>query len=244
MQINILQGISGASRARGLTVIIDVYRAFTLECYAFAGGCERIIPVGDLDKALKLKKRHPDWLFIGERGGAITPGADFGNSPADIRDADLAGKTLIHTTSAGTQGLDRAKTVADTVITASFVNARAVADYIRAESPETVSIVAMGEAGLRPTDEDTLCAEYIRALLLGDAPDPAVYLDKLKAAGAHLTDPAKGHIYPRGPEDLALCLAVNRFDFVIENTDAVIDGQPIRLNKRVNCPSIKPTDQQ
>ena len=244
MNINILQGKQGASHAKGLAVIIDVYRAFTLECYAFAGGCEAIIPIGDLDEAIKLKKRHPDWILIGERGGAIIPGADLGNSPADIREADLAGKTLIHTTSAGTQGIQGAKTTADAIITASFVCAKAVADYIRAKSPKTVSIVAMGEAGVRPTDEDTLCAEYIRALLLGDAPDPAVYLDKLKAAGAHLTDPAKRHIYPRGPEDLALCLAVNRFDFVIENTDAVIDGQPIRLNKRVNCPSVKPTDQQ
>ena len=236
MQINILQGISGASRARGLTVIIDVYRAFTLECYAFAGGCERIIPVGDLDKALKLKKRHPDWILIGERGGAIIPGADLGNSPADIREADLAGKTLIHTTSAGTQGIQGAKTTADAIITASFVCAKAVADYIRAKSPKTVSIVAMGEAGVRPTEEDTLCAEYIRALLLGDAPDPAVYLDKLKAAGAHLTDPAKRHIYPRGPEDLALCLAVNRFDFVIESTSVRVDGETGQLNTRIDRP--------
>ena len=236
MQINILQGISGASRARGLTVIIDVYRAFTLECYAFAGGCERIIPVGNLDKALKLKKRHPDWILIGERGGAIIPGADLGNSPADIREADLAGKTLIHTTSAGTQGIQGAKTTADAIITASFVCAKAVADYIRAKSPKTVSIVAMGEAGVRPTEEDTLCAEYIRALLLGDAPDPAVYLDKLKAAGAHLTDPAKRHIYPRGPEDLALCLAVNRFDFVIESTSVRVDGETGQLNTRIDRP--------
>ena len=50
MEINILQGIDGASRARGLAVIIDVYRAFTLECYAFAGGCEAIIPVGDITR--------------------------------------------------------------------------------------------------------------------------------------------------------------------------------------------------
>ncbi len=236
MEINILQGIDGASRARSLAVIIDVYRAFTLECYAFAGGCERVYPVGDINMALAMKKRHPDWILVGERGGAIIPGADLGNSPADIRDTDLTGKTLIHTTSAGTQGITRAKASADAVITASFVNAMAAADYIRAKSPETVSIVAMGEAGVRPTEEDTLCAEYIRSLLLGDAPAPAVYLDTLKTAGAHFLDPAKRKIYPRGPEDLELCLAFNRFDFVIESTGVRVDGETGQLNTRIDRP--------
>ena len=236
MEINILQGIDGASRARGLAVIIDVYRAFTLECYAFAGGCERIYPIGDISAALAIKKSHPDWILVGERGGAIIDGADLGNSPADIRDTDLTGKTLIHTTSAGTQGITRAKASADAVITASFVNAMAAADYIRAKSPETVSIVAMGEAGVRPTEEDTLCAEYIRSLLLGDAPDLAVYPDTLKTAGAHFLDPTKREIYPRGPEDLELCLAFNRFDFVIKSTSVRVDGQMGQLNTRIDHP--------
>ena len=33
MKIQILQMIEGARKARGLTVVIDVFRAFSLECY-------------------------------------------------------------------------------------------------------------------------------------------------------------------------------------------------------------------
>ena len=33
MEIRILELIEGAKKAEGLTVIIDVFRAFSLECY-------------------------------------------------------------------------------------------------------------------------------------------------------------------------------------------------------------------
>jgi phosphosulfolactate phosphohydrolase-like enzyme len=52
------------------------------------------------------------------------------------------------------------------IITGSFVNAR-YCKYIRAKKPETVSLVCMGYACEFPTDEDTLCAEYIRNELTG-----------------------------------------------------------------------------
>ena len=48
MKIQILELIEGAKRAEGLTVIIDVFRAFTTECYCFAGGAEKSYPVGDM----------------------------------------------------------------------------------------------------------------------------------------------------------------------------------------------------
>ena len=35
MKINILHLIEGAKKAEGLTVIIDVFRAFSLECYLY-----------------------------------------------------------------------------------------------------------------------------------------------------------------------------------------------------------------
>ena len=36
MEIRILELIEGAKKAEGLTVIIDVFRAFSLECYLYA----------------------------------------------------------------------------------------------------------------------------------------------------------------------------------------------------------------
>ncbi len=79
---------------------------------------------------------------------------------------NLQGKTIVHTTSSGTQGIANAKN-ADEIITGSFVNAGAIVRYIQKVKPEKVSLVCMGYACEYPTDEDTLCAEYIKNELEG-----------------------------------------------------------------------------
>lgn len=71
MDIQILQLIEGAKLARGITVIIDVFRAFSVEAYLFERGAECIIPVGDKEFAYKLKKENPKFLLVDERHGKI-----------------------------------------------------------------------------------------------------------------------------------------------------------------------------
>ena len=108
MNIKILQMIEGAKKARGLTVVIDVFRAFSMEAYMMAQGADKIIPVGDVDLAYKLKEENPHMILAGERHGKILPGFDVGNSPWELSKMDIAGKTVVHTTSAGTQGIANA----------------------------------------------------------------------------------------------------------------------------------------
>lgn len=217
MRTRILELVEGAREARGLTVVIDVFRAFTLECYLFDQGVERVYPIGSVEEALGLKAAHPDWTCFGERGGWQVEGFDYGNSPSQVAGVDLAGRTCVHTTSAGTQGIVSA-THASEVVTGSLTNARAVARYIRDRDPDEVSIVAMGTAGVESAAEDVLCARYIKALLDG-GPDGAPPFDvRAEAealrdtAGRKFFDPAQ----PQYPEaDFALCVDVDRFDFVI-----------------------------
>ena len=45
MHIEVLDLIEGAKQARGLTVIIDVFRAFSTACYVVQNGAREIIPV-------------------------------------------------------------------------------------------------------------------------------------------------------------------------------------------------------
>lgn len=54
-KINILHLIEGAKQAEGLTVIIDVFRAFSLECYLYDMGVKEIRPVGTIDEAFSLR---------------------------------------------------------------------------------------------------------------------------------------------------------------------------------------------
>ena len=204
MKIEILQLLEGARRAKGLTVIIDVFRAFTTEAMIMSQIPAKLLPVGDIQTALDYKAAHPGTLLCGEREGAIIPGFDYGNSPSQIEFANLAGKAVVHTTSAGTQGIVNA-TGADEILGGSLINAKAIACYIQKKQPKHVSLVCMGLAGVCPTEEDTLCAEYIRSLLLGqplaDLPERIAHLKETD--GAKFFDPAQQSVFPQRDFEIA-----------------------------------------
>lgn len=213
MDIKVLQLIDGAKNAAGLTVIIDVFRAFTVEAYAMAMGAEKVIPVGQAELAYRLKQEHPEYVLAGERGGKIMPGFDTGNSPWQLQKLDLKGKTVVHTTSAGTQGIANAVNACE-ILGGALVNARAIANYIRNSGAKDVSLVCMGYAGEYETQEDTLCAEYIKSLLLGTQLDMPAGIAEVKAtSGAKFFDPAQNEVFPR--EDFFMCTELNKFDFVL-----------------------------
>ena len=215
MKIEILETKEGAKRARGLTVIIDVFRAFSLEAYLFSRGASRMYAVGSEATARSMKAAEPDSVLVGERGGVILPGFDFGNSPSQTEKADVAGKTVIHTTSAGTQGLVAAS-MADEIVTGALVNAAAVAAYIKKRSPEAVSLVAMGLNGRESSPEDVLCARMIRAYLEGGSVD----FEQEAAAvrehreGRKFFNPDTQNVFPR--EDFFMCMRPNIFGFVLK----------------------------
>ncbi len=214
MNIQILQLLEGAREATGLTVVIDVFRAFSTACYATDKGAGKIIPVGNIEEAYALKKQYPEFVLVGERNERKPHGFDFGNSPTHLKDADLQGKTIVHTTSSGTQGIVAAKESAE-IITGSFVNAGAVINYIRKKQPETVSLVCMGYACEYPADEDTLCAEYIRSALKG-LPNHFNQMVEIirKGSGRRFFDPLKQEWAPES--DFNMCLQLDLFDFVLK----------------------------
>ncbi|MFW5986446.1 MAG: 2-phosphosulfolactate phosphatase [Halanaerobiales bacterium] len=234
MQIKILQLIEGAKQARGLAVIIDVFRAFSVACYLYNNGASRVIPVGELNTAYQLKKDNPDFILLGEREGKILPGFDYGNSPTHIKDVDFTGKTIVHTTSAGTQGIVNVDHAGE-IITASFVNAGAVVRYINQSSFDRVSLVCMGNAGVRPADEDTMCAQYIKNRLAGKANDREKIVAELrKDSGKRFFDPANREWSP--PADFDLCLKFEIFNFILKAEPCQELGKDIYV---LECHSIK-----
>ncbi len=214
MEIRILQLLDGAKDARGLTVIIDVFRAFSTACYAFGCGTVKIFPIGDILQAYEIKRLNPDYVLIGERNEQKPPGFDFGNSPSQLLTGDLIGKTIVHTTSSGTQGIANAKN-ADEIITGSFVNAGAIVKYIRQKQPKTVSLVCMGYACEYPTDEDTLCAEWIKNELENKPNDFNDMVEIIRnGSGARFFEAEKQSWSPQA--DFELCLNLNRFSFILK----------------------------
>ena len=214
MNIEIYHLIDGARLADGLVVIIDVFRAFSMECWLYARGAAEVRPVGTVEEALAWREKDPDCVLVGERRGRKIEGFDLGNSPSSIGPETVRGRRVIHTTSAGTQGLN-AVVRADVLLTGSFVNAKAIADYIRECAPEKVSLVCMGKGGVEPAAEDELCAEYLRSLLTGH--ETADIDGKLEAlmygGGKHFFDPALQDVFPE--EDFWMCIDRDRFDFAL-----------------------------
>ncbi len=213
MEIQILHLVEGARKARGLTVVIDVFRAFSTACFLKANGAERIIPLADLNLAYRIKQEHPSFVLIGERGGKKQPGFDYGNSPVQIQNIDFSGKTVILTTSAGTQGIQNAKGATE-IITGSFLNAGAVIRYIQKKNPTHLSLVCMGHEAVTPTEEDTLLAEYIRSVLEGKQLDLSDAPQRLRyTSGKRFFNPETQDSQPEA--DFYLCLERDRFPFVL-----------------------------
>ncbi len=232
MHIEILQLVEGARRAVGLTVIIDVFRAFSTSCYLMRNGARCIIPIADLDLAYKLKHEIPDSVLIGERKGIPLQGAQFGNSPTEIEHEDFSGKTVILTTSAGTQGF-RSAAEADELLAGSLVNADAIVRYIHLRSPDRVSLVCMGLRALEPCDEDTLCAEYIRDRLEGRKVDREAIVRRLRlsAHSGKFFDESKTWAPER---DFHLCTRFDQFDFVLK-LEPSADGVGRLVSLPVSC---------
>lgn len=225
MEIHKLFGTSGARAAVGLTIVIDIVRAATVEAVAFAQGASFIIPVGTKEEAFTLKEKHPQYLLMGEEDGYKIRGFDFGNSPTELLTKNLDGNILVHRTSAGTQGLVHADH-ADNLIFGSFVTAGAILEEIHQQNPNIVSLVCT-------ESEDEVFADYMIAKLKGkEIPfaelknrlyiDPGVewFLDQDKEE------------FPEG--DLEIALEINKYNFFcsVKEEDGILVSRKVEITSQ------------
>jgi 2-phosphosulfolactate phosphatase len=213
MEIRLTSLLQGAREATGTTIIIDVFRAFTTAAVAFDRGATKIILVAEVEEALALHRQGVGDLCMGEVDGRKPAGFDFGNSPYEVSQAELVGKTLIQSTRAGTVGA-AATTAVEALYLGSFVIAAATARAVLQNAPPLVTIVAMGHAAAQRTDEDEQCALYLRNLLQGRRPDPEA-VRQLVLAGQEAQkydDPTQPHFHP---QDRMLALHIDCYPFAI-----------------------------
>ncbi len=138
--------------------VIDVLRATTVILVALERGACRVVPVAELDAARRLRAELPAALLAGERGGFPPEGFDYGNSPVELAGADLAGRTIVLTTTNGTLAVRRAGAAAS-IVAASLRNAGAAARAL-AGAGAPVTLVCAGTEGAF-TIEDFYCAGLI-----------------------------------------------------------------------------------
>src|ERR1700716_3121523 len=96
-------GIEGARHARGIAVVIDVIRSFTVSAYALTGGARECRLVTTTDEARALAATIPGALISAEENTLPIPGIAISNSPTQIKAADTKGRVIVQRSSAGTQ---------------------------------------------------------------------------------------------------------------------------------------------
>lgn len=214
MEIRRLSLLDGARDARGLAIVIDVFRAFSVEPILISLGVSRILLEEDVEACLAWRDRA---VLVGEVDGLPIDGFDLTNSPYLAlrrgRDA-FAGRTVVHRTSAGVRGALAAHGTADQVLLASFMTASATARHVLQQAPDCVSLIAMGNRATEAAPEDDRCADYLESLLT-DRP-----YDHLAAIDEILHQPTAEKFLrgdkPYWPqEDPLLCLQRDLFDFAI-----------------------------
>lgn len=211
MNVRVTRFIDGARAATGHAVIVDVFRAFTTAAFCIGAGAREIVLVADHEEALSLKRDDPSLFLTGEIGGRSIAGFDAGNSPSAIERLDLTGRRVVQRTSAGTQGVAAAVT-ASGILLGSLVIAGATVRYLRARAEEEVTVVAMGNNGTTPSEEDEICARYLAECLVGRDLDMRTVIAKMWEN----EDPDWPEWFPR--RDAELALQLDRFDFALPVT--------------------------
>lgn len=145
-----------------IAVIVDVLRATTAICAAFDNGVKEIIPVATLEEAKTYKKNG--YLIAAERDGVKASFADFGNSPFNFRKTEVKGKTIVYSTTNGTQVIAKASEVASEVAIGAFINLNTLCDFLIKKNKNVLIICAGWK--MRFNLEDTVCAGAIADVLL------------------------------------------------------------------------------
>ena len=172
MRVEVVFTPAGLSpgEVQGRTVfVIDILRATTSLCAALCHGAKAIIPVASTVEALRLAQTigSDDVLLAGEKNCLRIPGFQLGNSPLEMTESAVRGKTIIVTTTNGTQAL-LACQGAGAVYPAAAVNLTAAAEkaWETLESDRHILIVCAGRDGAFSLD-DAYCAGRLVAAVLG-----------------------------------------------------------------------------
>jgi 2-phosphosulfolactate phosphatase len=172
MKLDVLFSPAGLTptEVQGRTVfVIDILRATTAMCAALTHGARALIPAGSTEEALRLAQTlgSEDLLLAGEKDCVRIPGFQLGNSPLEMSEQAVRGKTLVVTTTNGTRAL-LACQGAGAVFAACAANLTVAAERAREalERDGDVLIVCAGRGGAFSLD-DAYCAGRLAEATLG-----------------------------------------------------------------------------
>jgi len=224
---------------RDKTVIaIDVLRASTTIITALHNGAREVIPVTTVESAVKLAGQLAGDVVLlgGERGGRMIQGFSLGNSPAEYSTERVKGKSIVFSSTNGSQVLVNGRYAREMVV-CGFVNMRLVVDFLR-ERPRDFILACAGTNGAFSL-EDAVCAGMVVHELVKDTSLEATLSDGALAAESlyrsygknvlkllHSTQHGR-HLQDIGFEDdLRLCASVDSIPVLPQ-----LEGNVIRLKR-------------
>jgi len=208
-----VSGPEGAREARGVVVVIDVLRAFTVSAVAFARGATRCVLVTSVEEARRLHEEIPGSVLSAEERGLPIPGIEISNSPTMVAQLELAARTLIQRTSAGTQAIAalQASRGVEAMFAGSLVVAAATAQAVLLRRPRLVTLVASGAPDHL---EDRACALLLETALRG-RPAAAAELLRPFLASRRYRELRSNSTRGFPPSDLDIALDVDRYRFAM-----------------------------
>ena len=224
-----------AAKLAGTTaVVIDAIRASTSIVAALAAGCREVVPCRtDAEVRAEAARRPPGSVVTaGERLGERIEGLDLNNSPSVMTADRVGGRSLLLTTTNGTQAILEAR-AAETVVLAALPNRRAIARRAAALGRQVIFFAA-GTVGY-VSCEDTLVAGAVIEALRDEPGGQKFHLEDSARTALLAWQAAKGRlneifretwggafIAKLGLEDdLAVCVQVDTMDVV-----PVVRGNP------------------
>lgn len=101
--------------------VVDVLRATTVICAALYHGAKGIVPVASVDEASRMAQTlgPEDVILMGERNSQPIEGFPLGNSPLEMTEAAVRGKTLVMSTTNGTRALLAAQGASEVYVAAA-----------------------------------------------------------------------------------------------------------------------------
>jgi 2-phosphosulfolactate phosphatase len=183
--------IAHETSTNDIYVVIDVIRATTTFAVVFDQGAARVLVAETVEQAREAAQKHPGLLLCGERNVQPLPGFDYGNSPVQFSQLNLAGRELVFTTTNGTRAF-YACPESSTRLAGCFYNAQAVTARALALAKEhngNISLVCAGELNYFALD-DAVCAGYL-ALELQRQQEIPLQLDESALAAIALYESFK-----------------------------------------------------
>jgi len=162
------------------TVVIDVLRASSVITTALQNGAKEIIPVANVEFAVKLSGGMfgGQTLLGGERNTKKIEGFALGNSPLEYTREIVCGKSIVLYTTNGTKAIAKAK-FSENLFICSFLNLSAVAKHL-VELRKDIEIICSGRAN-HFSLEDTICAGKLISEI-NEAFDDIEFSDSAKAS--------------------------------------------------------------